>query len=197
MVAASALQSIVSIHILQFTVAITCVGALVLLVGRRWPHFTFLVCMLALVKCLVPPLITSPAGVFTRHPGLAFSPQMGAMDEGALLELKQYAQNESTVASDQRVLPVAAEQANPGWGWFPLFAGVWLIGVAVVVGRAAWMFSRLQVLLRRAKAASPDLQLMTERIKHLGVRRDVRLVVSDENYGPACVRLIRPTQAGP
>ena len=49
----------------QVTVLVMIVGALVRVACRRRPHLAYLLWMLVVVKCLTPPLWSSPAGVFS------------------------------------------------------------------------------------------------------------------------------------
>lgn len=65
--------SVIQTHVVQFTIAIVLVGLIARLTARKWPRFTFLLCMLALVKCLIPPLISSPFGLFTMHDAVALN----------------------------------------------------------------------------------------------------------------------------
>ncbi|MCH8047459.1 MAG: antirepressor regulating drug resistance protein, partial [Planctomycetes bacterium] len=49
----------------QVTVLALLVAAVVRLAGRHRPHLTYLLWLLVVIKCLTPPLWSSPAGVFS------------------------------------------------------------------------------------------------------------------------------------
>ncbi len=205
MIASSSWQSIVVPHVLQFSIAIFIVACLMGITSRRWPHFTFLVCMLALLKCLVPPVITSPAGLFTRHSGVAFSPQLQHMEADQVVRLKQ-----TTFASSAgwwQTYQTQATRYQPTLAWtgiqypgrlvsrdwmFVLLYG-WVCGGILVLGRASWQYLRLLRLIRRSRPASSNLVALTGEIQQqLGSSRKVQVLVSDQNFGPACVGFWRP-----
>lgn len=196
MLASSGLQSILLTHILQFSIAITAVAVVIWITGRRWPHFTFLVCMLALAKCLVPPVITSPAGIFTRHSSLAFSPHLDALQEEKVVQLKQTTDPWTVQAwIPQGTLEWSAPGASSSIhiSWTSIVLGIWLLGLGLVASWAAWQYFKLQRLIRRARPASESLRELTKRLQRkLRMRRDVEVLVSEENYGPACVGFFRP-----
>ena len=48
----------------QVTVLIVAVGLLVRVLCRRRPHLAYVLWMVVIVKCLTPPLWSSPTGVF-------------------------------------------------------------------------------------------------------------------------------------
>jgi len=49
----------------QVTVLALLVALVVRLAGRHRPHLTYLLWLLVVIKCLTPPLWSSPAGVFS------------------------------------------------------------------------------------------------------------------------------------
>lgn len=196
MIASSSIQAIVLTHMLQFSLAITAVAVVIWMAGRRWPHITFLVCMLALAKCLVPPVITSPAGVFTRYAGLAFSPSFSQMESRQIVEFKKVASAapESSLAQMYHdALSTAGASAPSAFDWLVLLFYAWLIGVSMVFGRAVWQYVKLVRLVRRANPAPAHLEAMAESARReLGLERRVRVLVSDEDYGPASIGLWNP-----
>lgn len=196
MIASTAFPSFVLTHILQFSIAIALVGLLIPITARRWPHFTFLICMLALAKCLVPPLITSPAGLFTRHSGLAFAPQLDGIKGDQLVWLKQYyASDECSVWESQSTVVTtvgpSTEFSLPSVG--TLLLGAWFAGFLVVCLRAGWQFLMLQRVLRHTRPAPAHVEELATRIRaQLQLKREVPVVVSEQNFGPACVGALQP-----
>ena len=53
------------LQFLQVTALIAVVGLLAGLVCRRRPHLAYVLWILVLLKCLTPPLWSSPAGIFS------------------------------------------------------------------------------------------------------------------------------------
>lgn len=92
----------------QITVLIGLVLILLRLVGRRRPHLAHVVCLVVLVKCLTPPVWSSPAGVFCRLQswvGSTFgSPEETTGSPGGELELPPM---EEVVAAPIEYAPAA------------------------------------------------------------------------------------------
>ncbi|MEZ6134817.1 MAG: M56 family metallopeptidase [Pirellulaceae bacterium] len=195
MLASLDIQSILVTHILQFSIVITLCAALIALAGRRFPHFAFLICMLALAKCLVPPLITSPAGIFTRYSSLAFSPQFRTMNSSELIHLKQTEFTEhntfGTSVYERRESAVNIEPAFEGWMLAVLF--IWMLGVLAIAILAGSQYARLRALIRKSRKAPAPIQALANSLQlQLDFRRPVSVLISDENFGPACVGFFRP-----
>ena len=49
----------------QVTAVILVLGPLILLACRHRPHFAYIVWLVVLLKCLTPPIWSSPTGVFS------------------------------------------------------------------------------------------------------------------------------------
>lgn len=67
------LGAVFAAQLFQITIVIMLAAIVIRLFCRRRPHLAYLLCMLALLKCLTPPLISSPAGVFSWVQGVALS----------------------------------------------------------------------------------------------------------------------------
>ncbi len=191
------LHAIVATHILQFSIAISLVAVMIWMTGRRWPHFTFLICMLAMAKCLVPPLITSPAGIFTRTPTLAFAPRLAEFQGDEIVRLKQ---RDAEASHDSRpALDVGSSVDYSRFDIrslsFPMLVMLsWLVGMTAILARASWQWTWLLQLIRKSRVAPEDIQAMAMELRgRLGLARPIRVLVTDENFGPACVGFLRPT----
>jgi beta-lactamase regulating signal transducer with metallopeptidase domain len=66
--------SLAWLQFLQVTALIAVVGLLVSLVCRRRPHLAYVLWILVLLKCLTPPLWSSPAGIFSWAQALFAQP---------------------------------------------------------------------------------------------------------------------------
>lgn len=141
------LNTILLTHISQFSITMLLLSVVVMLTHRRWPHFTFLICMLALAKCLVPPLISSPAGLFTITPNLALSSDLKLLGNDEGMRIKQLATEsagDSPVANSEFYFEqVASPPYGPAWhlacGW-PVSYFSWR-GLVVDIG-ISWSRSR-------------------------------------------------------
>ncbi len=49
----------------QVTIVASVIGLLVWLIGRRRPHLAMLLWLLVIIKCMMPPIWSSPSGVFS------------------------------------------------------------------------------------------------------------------------------------
>ncbi len=61
----SGLASMAWAQLWQVTVVALAIGALAWLVGRRRPHLAYALWLLVIVKCLTPPIWSSPLGIFS------------------------------------------------------------------------------------------------------------------------------------
>jgi beta-lactamase regulating signal transducer with metallopeptidase domain len=195
-------------HVLQFTIGITLVAVAIGLVGRRWPHFAFLLCMLALAKCLVPPLITSPAGIFTRYESVAFAPQLPDFNESDVVQWKQSSSGGERpnvmveravhLEADGARLPEGAANEVSGISllprrWLPSLIVFWCTGMLMILVHAWHQVHTLRRMVSAMQIAPQRIQQQCDEIQsQLGLRRSVLVVVSDQNYGPACVGYLHP-----
>ncbi|MEM8733903.1 MAG: M56 family metallopeptidase [Planctomycetota bacterium] len=215
------LPTILWAHIAQFSIGITLVAALIWLSGRRWPQVAFLLCMLAFAKCLVPPVITSPAGLFTRSESVAFnpfslepkeqdivrwkqtlpdrSPQIAAVEmDGPNSGFSLTHGNEGAFGPSGQPLaaaafyPAAAGSVPNPWLW--TFLAMWLGGLLYIGFHAIRKLLDVTRMTSEMYPASlPIRRLTAELKKEIGLGRPVRVLISEDNYGPACLGIIRPT----
>lgn len=182
-------ESMVFAHLLQATIVVLCTLVVVRLCYRKYPHLAFLVAMLALAKCLVPPLLTSPTGLFTRLSSLSFVPKLQAYGNFDLPALGKALNNDPALAGNA---PYAVAQSSVGLGGILLT--LWCIGVVGLAGVSALRLWRVNRVIRTALPAKREFRNATNALRlRLGVRRNVRVLVSNENFGPACVGVFRPT----
>ncbi len=171
----------------------TILFVLVWLVGRLLPprhcRLRHLLWGLVLLRLVLPPDLAAPWSVGSLVAGSV--PEVGRVAAGPA---------ESTF----NVPPVAALEAGremAGSGWAPAAelvrlgaAAVWALGalaVAAVLSRRRRLFRR--IASRAAPAAQPDLVARLEWWRsRMGVRRPVRLVLSDDVRTPFTLGSLRP-----
>lgn len=186
----------VSRQVWQLTAVLVGVGVLVWLGGRRRPHLAYALWLVVLVKAITPPLWVSNLSLFSvpeaSEMGWAVvvpqeEPPRNASDETSVLENSQIAF--SLAAKKQKL--VLPQKTN----WLLAATTVWLIGAASLASVSAMLvFLRWRRMRNTEVSAEPELLEAVSRIsKQLGLRRAVRLLVTNEGYGPALFGVWRPT----
>ncbi len=204
-------------HIWQVTIVASLVAVAVRLGCRHRPHLAYLLWMLVVVKCLTPPIVTSPTGVFSwaQAEFIHRSTVSEAVTEGTvvladtspILDSDVGEPLESTPTRTKRktsapktATPLPATSAPPsapkqpfGWTWI-LFA-VWATGVGVGLSVAVIKRVACSIVMRRyCRAADADLDLAAQRMaKKTGIRGRVNTLVTEKPLGPAVIGLLRPT----
>jgi beta-lactamase regulating signal transducer with metallopeptidase domain len=138
-------SSLLITHIVQFSLVMLAAGIVVRLTGKRWPHFAFLICMVALVKSLMPPVFSSPAGVFSMHPTLAMSTEVNvATMYDKIRHSGSPIRSSPAQVQPATTLQLAGVSQRPTWGaWFQqlplmqIFAAIWAAGALFFLGRAS------------------------------------------------------------
>jgi uncharacterized protein (TIGR03067 family) len=184
----------------QVTVAIGAVAVFVRIVGKRRPHLTYGLWMLVVLKCLTPPLWSSPTGVFSwlqprvvvnradiRVPSTAETPSL------AKSEVRQPARRVHRVTDDQpkSLSPRGPSTLRPA----TVLLGLWIAGMAVCAGVAA-MIQRTCSRALHASGLAVEAGLaeaVANLARRLGLRRRVRVLVTTRPLGPAVFGVIRPT----
>jgi beta-lactamase regulating signal transducer with metallopeptidase domain/type II secretory pathway component GspD/PulD (secretin) len=212
----SAWPSLVWAQVWQVTLLALVVWALVRTLGRDRPHLASVLWLVVLIKCITPPIVSSPAGVFCwLQPGdareVAARAQVQSFDAGlpaklpTILSAKGPDEASSDVVvrlSPRRISPHAAgdreysprtDESTTEWIVVSL-AAIWLAGCVVYVG----VFARRWLALCRNLRAEQCINAtelageVTRLCGELGVRRRVRLLVTSQPIGPAVVGLWRP-----
>lgn len=160
----------------------------------------------AALAVLVLPMIL-PAWHVLRVPVVSWSPTAFAtvaaeprrhvalepsrMTEGAIVPAPS-----SITSSDTHTAPAARSEAGARGTlhWPSMAAGIWLLGVIVVLGRYVWSSVALHRLSRRATALQgSDCGALAQQIaRDMGIARPVRLLESDDVELPLAWGLLRP-----
>jgi beta-lactamase regulating signal transducer with metallopeptidase domain len=183
------------------------IAALALLVAvvtrrfcRRRPHLACLLWMLVLVKCLTPPIWTSPVGLFSwAQVDIQTEGPSGPSGRGG-----GFLQSSRSAAAPPHagsvLQPAAGPNESPSLGtwlrtaWRPLLIFVWISGSAALAGMTliGWMRS-WRAVSRQSTGADPHLvQQVAALARRLGVRRKIDVMVVDRPIGPAVFGLFRP-----
>jgi len=195
----------------QVTALAVLVGALTRFGCRRRPHLAYVLWMLVVLKCLAPPLWSSPTGLFSWAQ---------CRTEGRTLP-KQITDPAVTIESSSvpprlplpRSLPATAKPPEPrhsetaarsfeipaeplpaaGWRWRLPFSpavfvlAVWLTGAAVLAVVVLKRWLRFCRALSSTRASTdPAIQALAgELARRLGVRQSIVIRVTREPIGPA------------
>lgn len=185
-------------HVWQVTVLIAAVALLVRLVAANRPQLAFALWLVVFVKCITPPLWSSPAGAFCwLQPMQATIAQDSPAALTVVLLPADAGPSLSHADSD---LPRVNGNGKTCHGFFERFdpcvwlASIWAVGGVAVLAITVVQRRRVAKLIRRADAnASVAYTAMLASLAHrLRIRWSVRLVVT-ESLGPAVLGLIRPT----
>lgn len=206
----AALLSLLVQQSLQVAVLACAVYAIVRSVGRDRAHLAHLLWTLVLIKCLTPPIWSSPIGVFSHVPWFAMVSERLVHREPSTGQVAMISQAESipwTLRIDHETMHAgnASERVSPSisharaapWfrSWSDTVVWIWIVGFAAV---AATTGLRWVLLLRKIYHRRVDLPIAmqgcVERLhRTLGLRTRVRVCVVDAWIGPAVISWGIPT----
>lgn len=195
----------------QVTVLATAVLVITRLCARNRPHLAYVLWLVVLIKCVTPPLWSSPSGAFTWLQTAMVRKEAAEIDTGVVVghpELgididvseKPIPETDDILLSVQpyeyqQVNDISAGRARSEQpDWTIVLLAIWGIGfgVALLVAgvRTFWC---IRVLHRTPSVDSPELEaLLAQLARRLKVRRRVCLLITTSRIGPAVIGLIRP-----
>jgi beta-lactamase regulating signal transducer with metallopeptidase domain/tetratricopeptide (TPR) repeat protein len=201
----------------QVTALAVVVGIVTRLVCRRRPHLAYALWMLVLLKCLTPPLWSSPTGLFSwaqvRSVSATADVPMATDATAApptvpsdLLARLSHARRDAasrrvsspaeTSPGLERIEPVVSGELpqRQHFSWTAIAAGTWLLGVLAFFVVVLWKWIAFARIVRRSSRPvdSEVGSLAVRTAKRLGMRRGVRVRVVAEAVGPAVFGLWRP-----
>jgi beta-lactamase regulating signal transducer with metallopeptidase domain len=206
------LQSLIWLQVWQVTLLVVVVGFVAVTTLRRRPHVAYLLWALLFVKCLMPPLWSSPTGVFSwiqESPytlsgtlDTAMTAAPGLFEGSATRQSpKKPPANSSDRGTSSALVSTATHSTQLTW-WQRLPAiplgrigfTVWIAGTGILSVLALLRFSSIVRKLEADGAqASPELEAALQRlVKRLGVKKQIRLVISPDNSGPLIFGYRRP-----
>ncbi len=174
-------------------------------IGRDRAHLKHMLWALVLIKCLTPPMWSSPMGLFSL--GADYVARWNLSASSANQERKPiesiFAKDVTTVVrvdSNRTALPsspLEAPQGSEVW-WSRIISsclGIWIVGCLGFFGVTIlrWRVF-IREVVRTEVPATEQLQMCVQRLKHkLEVRRRVRVKVVRGLLGPAVFGLWSPT----
>lgn len=197
--------SLLLAHIVQFTLTLTVVLIVSHFTFKKWPKLTFLLCIIAILKCLVPPVVTSPVAVFTLHNSVAHIPSFEKSAPTAAQNFPELLDHDSSKIRQANTnadasLPAGSDNTD----WLPssvsstvllvaIFA--WCLGMSVLGIASFQRWKELSSCLKDRSKNIPDWlnQEVASVADSLQFRRKLRVVITGDNWGPAVVGFIRPS----
>jgi beta-lactamase regulating signal transducer with metallopeptidase domain len=187
------------VQLWQVTVVAVLIGAVVRLCGRDRPRLAYALWMLVVVKSIVPPVWSSPTGLFSWVPvgGAAARRDVAGEPPGLLMAPRAAAPADGAPTRAANGLGGGADH-DRGMDWarfrYVLFS-IWSTGL--VLGTAFLLGKQLVCsnLIRRSSFPVDEryLRAVADLSRRLDVRRDVRLLVTSKPIGPAVFGLLRPS----
>lgn len=204
----------------QVSIAILLVGLASWRWGRRHPHLMHLLWMLVVVKTLIPPLWSSPTGLFSWTHTLAatcipdsLQPQANNLSFSPSFEAEQpYIEGrESVVTPTSKFDTTQPAMASTHSSWLPkwvdwkgvwraqhlelLLLVAWFSGCLILIAGATAHWFRLSRILARNTDETPEWMVsLVDRVRFkLGLRRPFRVVVNSAGIGPLVHGYFRPT----
>jgi beta-lactamase regulating signal transducer with metallopeptidase domain len=184
----------------QVTILIIAVWLLTRLAMARRPQLAFLLWMVVIVKCVTPPIWSSQSGAFCwlRSPtdGGRCSTEMTDPAMPHVLAARVYS---DAAVKPNAAAPILVVDAPPRWtfavlSWPAWIAVIWISGVVVALAATGRRWRRSMKLFRTVSGRGESAYEMVAASlsRRLGIRRRVRLAVTDEPAGPAAMGLFRP-----
>lgn len=181
----------------QLTFVALIVAVVVRFCCQRRPHLAYLLWMLVIIKCLTPPLWSSPTGLFS------WVSAQRAASSGSAIELTEddldMGLPASAMFAERNPLPteepVGATAMISGVSVVTVVGLIWLVGCLVFAGIVIAKRTACHIVLRRcSKPAEPELAVLARELSlRLGVWNNVRVLVASRPIGPAAWGAIRPT----
>ncbi|MEZ6118340.1 MAG: M56 family metallopeptidase [Pirellulaceae bacterium] len=202
-------------HAVQVTLLAIVVGLLVRIFATDRPRLAHALWALVLLKCITPPLVSSPIGLFCWDSIWRTSNQVASVESNAATTKSvPWAPNRAdavvvripsgqaktispeATANDQQLSHVNDNSEAIAWSF--LWRNGWMVWLGGAGLTAMWMSIRLTVFFRRVvrhRVATPDeVSRLVDRLRQtLGLRRSVRICTVNAAIGPAVVGLRRPT----
>ncbi|MDB5391312.1 MAG: hypothetical protein JWM11_6958 [Planctomycetaceae bacterium] len=203
----------------QVTLLIAGVWLTVRCTARNRPHLASILWLVVLIKCVTPPLWSSPSGVFSwlQQPAAATPDELSPHDTAHILNLVPRQTSDanggvvvkidrSQSPTQPAALDLTLDETQSGHSvgksrvislltWSGLIAVTWLLGcvafacLASVRGLLCWRRLHRSGYVDQSAVT----QLAANLSQRLGLRRPVRVLVSRSPVGPAVIGFWRPT----
>jgi beta-lactamase regulating signal transducer with metallopeptidase domain len=185
------------VQLWQVTVVALLSGAVVSLCARNRPRLAYALWMLVVVKSIVPPVWSSPTGLFcwALAPAAAARLDFAGEAPGPLMAARAAAPASGSATRAASELDHRPRRDWPlDWARFPLVLfSIWaaglVLGTVFILGKQIACSS----LIRRSSLPVHEeyVTALKDLSRRLGVSRDVRLLVTSRPVGPAVFGMLR------
>jgi uncharacterized protein (TIGR03067 family) len=189
------------VQIWQVTVVALLIGAVVRFFCRYRPRLAYALWMLVVVKSIVPPVWSSPTSLFSwamagsaaARPDVARDPDGVGVLAGSPANTPS-SEGSARVTSDLE----GGTIRNPEMDWNRLRLAVFFVWSPGLVLCAGFVLGKQIVcanLIRRSRLPVDEryISALVDLSRRLGVKREVRLLVTSRPIGPAAFGLLRPS----
>ncbi|QDT50515.1 Methicillin resistance mecR1 protein [Symmachiella dynata] len=204
-------------HTWQVTLLIAVVLVVIRYYARNRPHLAHVLWVVVLLKCITPPLWSSPGGIFCwlqpaavtrtaeKNPGPVPAGGMKSVSAAAIRNAwgnrpapqrvpMQDTKIEATAEFAEVIVESERRQGFEGSFISETLITIWLIGsisaLAIAGIRWAWCWSKIQRMgTYRVESLESVVSALSKRLK---LKRRVRLVVTRSPIGPAVIAWFRP-----
>jgi beta-lactamase regulating signal transducer with metallopeptidase domain len=182
-------------QIWQVTALILIVGAIVRVLCKRRNHLAHVLWMLVILKCLTPPLWSSPTSLFSWLQARADECPISESDSPVMRLARYQAPNKASVNLASDGSQAMDSTFLSSWSMIDAIMVCWFGGVVICSGVVAARWLQCRRVLRRTRAqVDPALDSFTSGLaRRLGLRGRVRVVVTSSPRGPAAMGVLWPT----
>ncbi|QDU40604.1 Regulatory protein BlaR1 [Maioricimonas rarisocia] len=196
--------TVAMLHLMQVTVLVVFVAGLLRLTARNRPHLAYVLWLVVLLKCVLPPVWSSPSSVWNWLPLPTVMQGERALSQkeeqpGGVRYFAAPVVGRAATEMDQSVPAAALASRDAGGSSLLTFLpGSWLIVWGI--GTCCWLVvtcirvRRCRRQIHQGLQEPPEelVQLMSCLRQRLGVRQQVRLLVTEAAIGPAVMGWFRP-----
>ena len=190
-------------YVVQVSVLIAGIGLFTRAFCRRSPHLAHVLWLVVVIKCLIPPVLSSPTSVFNDWNFVLPATESNDALGETIANKNPTAPVAATFSDECHVVDVAAGSESITHISETLTArsiiAVWAFGAAVVALRIVWLWTTFYRMVSNCGDSDNDEvnQLLSKLACHLGFRSRPRLVITRQGIGPVVFGLSRPTIAIP
>jgi beta-lactamase regulating signal transducer with metallopeptidase domain len=194
-----AIVSLAAHQIVQISLVILIVGIIAQLFLQRRPRRAYALWMLALAKCLLPPVWSSATGLFswmeTRNPAQSIvkSDETPSPVSSITHDSPMVTQN-IAVDLDSSAIPATSKQPRNPITAAEILAAVWITGSVLMAATIVIQSLRIRkTILRSSTSLPPEFSSAIESLRQsLSIHRAINIVVCEKPIGPALFGLFAP-----
>lgn len=184
-------------HLWQVSIVILVVAIAARLFARNRPHLAMTMWLLVLIKCVTPPIVFAPFGLFCSTIQVEYAPTLNVDSDHSTARFFERRNPDAILQSTTDSafnfpideFPATVEPLSTS----QIIVWIWVIGAGLIFTVTVL---RLFVCLRKLNSTQidspPELSALLEELRQeLGVTRKVNLFITSSAIGPAIIGLFR------